>query len=173
MYFGLATFLPAYLEALGARTGAAGAAAAVAALANAAGNLVAAALMRRGAAPERLAIGGAAAMAVLVALVFAVPLAGLAAPLALLASLSGGLVPAACFALLPASVPSPALVAPAMGMTIQANNLMQLLTPPLLGAVAGIAWPLLALPLLLSGAVAALLGAMLLRDGLPAARPSP
>jgi MFS family permease len=173
IYFGLAAFLPAYLESLGTRTGAAGGAAALAAIANVAGNLVAAALMRRGTAPERLAIGGAAAMAVLVALVFAVPVAWIAVSLALLASLVGGLLPAACFALLPGSVPSLALVPPAMGMTIQANNLMQVLTPPLLGAVASIAWPLMALPLMLAGAVAALFGAKLARDGLPTLRPSP
>jgi hypothetical protein len=60
-----------------------------------------------------------------------------------------------------------------MGMTIQANNLMQVLTPPALGVVAGMAWPLMALPLLVAGGVAALFGAKLARDGLPAVRPSP
>jgi MFS family permease len=173
IYLGLAAFLPAYLESLGARTGAAGGAAALAAIANVAGNLLAAALMRRGIAPERLAIVGATAMAVLAALVFAVPVPWFAVSLALLASLVGGLLPAACFALLPGSVPAPALVPPAMGLTIQANNLMQVLSPPALGAVASLAWPLMALPLLLAGGLAALLGAKLDRDGLRPVPPSP
>jgi MFS family permease len=166
IYIGIAAFLPAYLESLGTRTGAAGAAGALAALANLAGNLAAAALMRHGIPPERLIVAGAAGMAVLGAAVFAVPLPALCVAAALLASAVGGLVPAACFALLPGSVPGPALVAPAMGLTIQGNNLMQLLAPPALGALAGLGWPSLAMPLLLAGLVAAALGRGLRRPAL-------
>ena len=173
LYFGIAAFLPAYLESLGVGTGAAGGAAALAALANLLGNLSAAALMRRGAAPERLVTAGAATMAVLGAVLFALPLSSIAMGLALLACGVGGLVPAACFALIPASVPRPELVAPAMGLTIQGNNLMQLLAPPLLGALAGIGWSLLALPLLAAGLLAAWIGLVLARDGLRAAPPAP
>ena len=172
IYIGIAAFLPAYLESRGTRTGAAGAAGALAALANLAGNLAAAALMRRGLRPERLIAIGAAGMAVLGAAVFAVPMPALSFTAALLASAVGGLVPAACFALLPGSVPQPGLVAPAMGLTIQGNNLVQLLAPPALGALAGFGWPSLAVPLLLAGLAAAWLG---LRLGAPAlsGQPSP
>jgi cyanate permease len=172
LYFGIAAFLPAYLESLGVGTGAAGGAAALAALANLLGNLSAAALMRRGAAPERLVTAGAATMAVLGAVLFALPLSSIAMGLALLACGVGGLVPAACFALIPASVPRPELVAPAMGLTIQGNNLMQLVAPPLLGAMAGIGWSLLALPLLVAGLLAAWIGLVLARDGLRVAPPA-
>ena len=161
VYFGLAAFLPAYLESLGAGTGLAGGAGAVAAIANLFGNLAAAALMRRGVAPERLVVIGAAAMGVLTAAVFLTPLPVAVTGLALLASIIGGLVPAACFALVPASVPRSELVAPAVGMTIQANNLMQLLAPPLLGVLAGIAWGLIAVPILLAGLLSAAIGLML------------
>ncbi|HEV7266067.1 MAG TPA: MFS transporter [Falsiroseomonas sp.] len=172
VYFGIAAFLPAYLESLGVGTGAAGGAAALAAIANLAGNLSAAALMRRGVAPERLATAGAAAMALLAAAVFALPLPSSAMGLALLACGVGGLVPASLFALVPASVPRPELVAPAMGLTIQGNNLVQLLAPPLLGVLAGLGWALLALPLLAAGLLAAWVGVILARGGLPSAPPA-
>jgi cyanate permease len=152
VYLGIAAFLPAFLESRGAGTGLAGGMAALAAIANATGNFAGGVLMGRGAAPERLVAGGAVAMA---------------------ACCIGGLVPAACFALLPRSVPDPALVAPAMGLTIQGNNLVQLLAPPALGALAGIAWGLVALPLLLSGLIAAWMGVVLGRGGLPSATRSP
>jgi MFS family permease len=171
LYFGIAAFLPAYLESLGVGTGAAGGAAALAALANLAGNLSAAALMRRGVAPERLVTLGAATMAVLAAAVFVLPVASAAMTLALLACATGGLVPASCFALVPSSVPRPDLIAPAMGLTVQGNNLMQLLGPPLLGALAAHGWPLLALPLLLAGAFAARMGVVLAAGGLRSAPP--
>jgi predicted MFS family arabinose efflux permease len=171
LYFGIAAFLPAYLESLGVGTGAAGGAAALAALANLAGNLSAAALMRRGVAPERLVTLGAATMAVLAAAVFVLPVASAAMTLALLACATGGLVPASSFALVPSSVPRPDLIAPAMGLTVQGNNLMQLLAPPLLGALAAHGWPLLALPLLLAGAFAARMGVVLAAGGLRSAPP--
>jgi MFS family permease len=173
MYFAMAAFLPAYLESLGTGTGRAGGAAALAAIANLAGNLVAAALMRRGAAPERLAMAGAATMSVLAAAVFLLPAPIGATAAALLASAVGGLVPAACFALVPASVPRPDLVAPAVGLTIQGNNLVQLTAPPLLGLLAGIAWGLLALPLLVAGALTVALAKSLDRGGLRPAPPAP
>lgn len=166
IYFGIAAFLPAFLESRGAGTGIAGAAAALAAIANLGGNLAAAALMRRGAAPERLIAGGGLGMAALGAAVFLLDWAAIAAALALFACAVGGLVPAACFALVPGSVPRADLVAPAMGLTIQGNNLMQLLAPPALGALAGIAWPLLAPPMLLAGLVVAWLALGLHRDTL-------
>ena len=173
VYVGIATFLPAYLESLGARTGAAGGAAALAAVANALGNFSGGVLMGRGVAPERLVTGGAAAMALLGAALFLAPVAWLAVALAMAASCIGGLVPAACFALLPRSVPNSALVAPAMGLTIQGNNLVQLLAPPALGALAGLSWGFVALPLLLGGLVATWMGVVLGRAGLRSATPQP
>jgi MFS family permease len=166
VYLGIATFLPAYLESLGARTGLAGGAAALAAIANAAGNFGGGVLMARGIAPERLVSLGALAMAVLAGATYLAPLPWLAVLLAMAASCIGGVVPASCFALLPRAVPKAALVAPAMGLTIQGNNLMQLLAPPALGALAGLSWALVALPLLASGLVAAWLGFGLARGGL-------
>jgi MFS family permease len=163
MYLGIAAFLPARLESLGAGTGLAGVAAAVAALANAGGNLASGALMARGLAAERLVVAGALAMSVTAAAVYLVPSALAATALAVLACGVGGLVPASCFAILPRAVPSPALVAPAVGLVMQGNNLAQLLAPPAIGALAGIAWPLAALPLLAAGLLAALAGRALSR----------
>jgi MFS family permease len=173
VYFGIAAFLPAFLESRGAGTGIAGGAAALAALANLAGNLAAAALMRRGAAPERLVILGSLAMGAAAAGVFLLASPEAAGVLALLACAVGGLVPAACFALVPSSVPEPALVAPAMGLTIQGNNLMQLLAPPMLGALAGLAWPLMAPPMLGAALVAAWLARGLNGPRLRPAAPAP
>lgn len=173
LYFGIAAFLPAFLESRGAGTGLAGGAAALAALANLSGNLAAAALMRRGVAPERLAMAGAIAMAACGAGTFLITIPAAAAPMAMLACAVGGLVPAACFALLPGSVPRADLVAPAMGLTIQGNNLVQLLAPPALGTLAAVAWPLLAPPLLGAGLLAAWLAQGLQRPRLPGAARSP
>ncbi|NKC30040.1 MFS transporter [Falsiroseomonas selenitidurans] len=163
LYFGIAAFLPARLEALGAATGGAGAAAALAALANAGGNLAAGLLMRRGAAPAGLAMAGALGMAVCGSAVYLVPLPAAVVVLAIAACGIGGLLPASCFALLPRSVPDAALVAPAVGLVMQGNNLAQLLAPPLIGALAGQAWALAALPMLLAGLAATLAGRSLRR----------
>lgn len=173
LYFGIAAFLPAFLESRGAGTGIAGAAAALAAIANLLGNLAAAALMRRGVAPERLVILGSLSMAGCATALFLMPSLAAATVLALLACVVGGLVPASCFALVPSSVPQPALVPPAMGLTIQANNIAQLLAPPLLGVLAGIAWPLMAPPMLAAGLLVAWLAWGLLRDRLPGPATSP
>jgi MFS family permease len=161
VYFGLAAFLPAFLESLGVRTGLAGGAAALAAIANLIGNLAGATLMRRGTTPERLVMAGAAAMGVLAASVFLLSSPLAATGVALLASVVGGVVPAACFALVPTSVPRPDLVAPAVGLTIQGNNLVQLVAPPLLGGLAGVAWGLVAIPMVLAGLLAAAMGLVL------------
>ncbi len=172
VYLGMAAFLPAYLESLGARTGVAGAAAALAAISNALGNFLGGVLMGRGASPERLVAAGAALMAGLAAALYLAPVPGLVVAFALLAGCLGGLVPAACFALLPRSVPSPVLVAPAMGLTIQGTNLVQLLAPPALGALAGFGWEWLAVPLLASGLLAATIGFFLGRPGLRSMPPA-
>jgi MFS family permease len=168
IYMGVASFLPAFLESRGAGTGLAGGMAAAAAVANAIGNFAGGVLMGRGAAPERLMAAAASAMAVLAAALFLAPFASLAVALAMAACCIGGLVPAACFALLPRAVPDPALVAPAMGLTIQGNNLVQLLGPPALGALAAFGWGFVALPLLAAGLVAAWMGVILGRGGLQA-----
>jgi cyanate permease len=162
MYLGIAAFLPAWLEHLGAGTGAAGTAAALAALGNAGGNLASGLLMRRGIAAEHLVILGAASMSVLAASVFLLPYPVLAVVLAIAACVTGGLLPAACFALIPRAVPDPSLVAPAVGLVIQGNNLAQLLAPPILGALAGMGWWPVAPPLLLCGVLATLAGRALL-----------
>jgi MFS family permease len=173
IYMGVATFLPAFLESRGAGTGLAGGMAAAAAVANAIGNFGSGVLMGRGAAPERLMAAAASAMAVLAAALFLAPNAWLAVSLALAACCIGGLLPAACFALLPRAVPDAALVAPAMGLTIQGNNIVQMLGPPALGALAGFGWGVVAVPLLAAGLIAAWMGVMLGRDGLRAPPGSP
>ena len=166
IYMGVASFLPAFLESRGAGTGLAGGMAAAAAVANAIGNFAGGVLMGRGAAPERLMAAAASAMAVLAASLFLAPFASLAVALAMAACCIGGLVPAACFALLPRAVPDASLVAPAMGLTIQGNNMVQLLGPPALGALAAFGWGFVALPLLAAGLVAAWMGVILGRGGL-------
>jgi len=163
LYFGIAAFLPARLESLGAGTGGAGSAAALAALANAGGNLLSGLLMRRGVAAERLVVAGALGMALLGSGVYLVPDPTAVVVLAVLACGIGGLLPAACFALLPRAVPDPALVAPAVGLVIQGNNLAQLLAPPLIGALAAQSWALASLPLLVAGLLATLAGRSLAR----------
>lgn len=162
VYIGLVAFLPARLEHLGAGTGVAGAAAALATLANAGGNLGCGLLMRRGIAAEALLVAGAAAMVLLASGVYVLPQPVVAVTLATLACAVGGLVPAACFALIPRAVPDAALVAPAVGLVIQGNNLAQFLAPPLLGALAGHAWWMVAPPLLLCGVLATWAGLALL-----------
>ena len=173
LYLGIAAFLPAYLESRGAGTGLAGAMAALAAIANAAGNFAGGVLIGRGAVPERLVAGGAVAMALLASALYLSPSVWAAVGLAMAACGLGGLVPSACFALLPGSVPDSALVAPAMGLTIQGNNLVQLLAPPALGALAGVSWGLVALPLLAAGLLAARMGVILGRDRLRTSAASP
>ena len=158
IYVGIAAFLPARLETLGAGTGEAGIAAAIAAIGNAGGNLAGGALMRRGVAPALLIQAGALAMALMGAAIFVLPLPALVIGAALLACGIGGVLPAACFALLPRAVPRPELAAPAVGLVIQGNNLAQLLAPPVIGALAGLGWSYAALPLLLAGGFAVLAG---------------
>jgi cyanate permease len=165
LYLGIAAFLPAFLESQGAGTGLAGGMAALAAVANAIGNFAGGVLAGRGASPERLVAGGAIAMAALAAALYLSDAVWLAVPLAIAACCVGGVVPAACFVLLPRSVPDPALVAPAIGLTIQGNNLVQLLAPPALGALAALSWPLVAAPLLAAGLMAAWMGMALYRHG--------
>ena len=165
VYLGIAAFLPAFLESLGAGTGLAGGMAALAAVANAIGNFAGGVLAGRGASPERLVAGGAMAMAALAGALYLSGTVWLAVLLAMAACCIGGVVPAACFVLLPRSVPDPALVAPAMGLTIQGNNLVQLLAPPALGALAALSWPLVAAPLLAAGLMAAWMGMVLHRRG--------
>jgi predicted MFS family arabinose efflux permease len=155
VYFGIAGFLPAFLvESHGVALGFAGFVGAFAALANVGGNLAAGQAMRAGVRPTRLVLGCGAAMALLAALAFALPAPWwVALALAVLASGIGGAVPASLFALVPRTVPDPALTAPAMGLVIQANNIGQLLGPLLIAAAAGVAWGAVAMPLLVAGAV--------------------
>ncbi len=111
VYFGIAGFLPAFLvEAHGVPLGLAGMVGAAAAIANLCGNLAAARLMRAGIAPARIVRTIGVAMAVLAAASFALPLPawGVIA-VAVVASGIGGSVPASLFALVPRSVPLPAL----------------------------------------------------------------
>ncbi len=155
LYLGIAAFLPSFLvERHGAGLGVAGALAAATAVANVAGNLLAGQAMRRGIAPARLVLGCGAAMALLAGAAFGLGL-GIEATVAcaVAASLVGGLVPASLFAMVPRAVPDPALTGPAMGLVVQVNNIFQVATPPAVALAAGVAWPLVALPLLGAGAL--------------------
>jgi hypothetical protein len=109
--------------------------------------------MHRGVPPVRIVLAAGAVMALLAASAFALaPNLPAAFALALLASGVGGAVPASLFATVPRTVPEPALIGPAMGLTIQANNLGQIVTPPVVAMAAGQSWALVAVPLLLAGA---------------------
>ncbi len=161
IYTGIAAFLPAFLvQRFGAGVGLAGMVAALAAVANIAGNLLAGRAMAWGAAPLLLVLGGGAAMTVLAVATFVVaPGLWAALGLALVASVLGGMVPASLFALVPGSVADRALVAPALGLTVQANNLGQVVWPPVMAWCAGFGWGWMAVPFLVLGA--GLLGAAL------------
>jgi predicted MFS family arabinose efflux permease len=171
VYFGIAGFLPAFLtEVHGLAIGTAGIVGAMAAVANVGGNLAAGLLLRAGARATRLVLVCGTAMALLAALCFALPAPWwVALALAVLACAIGGVVPASLFALLPRTVPSPALTAPAMGLVIQCNNIGQLLGPLLIAAVAGAGWAFVGVPLLAAGAVvaAAALGLRRAEDAKP------
>jgi hypothetical protein len=58
-------------------------------------------------------------------------------------------------------LPTTTLVPPAMGLAIQGNNPARLRVPQAIGLVAGIAWRLTKLPLLVAGPVAASAGCAL------------
>ncbi len=163
VYFPISVLLPAALaENFGWGVAAAGYAGAAVVLGNGLGNLLAGVLFHRGLAPARLLLPALSALGVLAALVFLAPVAPLMVLLAFMASTLGGMVPAVLFATLPALVP-PSMTPAAMGMLIQANNLVQLTVPLAMAVLAGFGWFWLA-PFMLGFAVlAALLGRPLYR----------
>ncbi len=151
-YVAIAGFLPARLvEADGMSVTAAGLAGAVAAGANVVGNLSAGWAMRAGFGPGWIATLALSAMAVLTAGAFVLP-AVPAVVAALLASGIGGMVPASLFAIIPRTVPEAGLTAPALGLTVQCNNIGQFLAPLAIAAAAGFGWGWVVVPLALSAA---------------------
>lgn len=154
VYFAISVLLPAALAAqFGWSVSAGGYAGAAAVLANGVGNLAAGALFTRGVAPARLLRPALLGLAVCGAGVWLAPAAAPAVALACLACLFGGMIPASLFAILPAAVP-PALSPAAMGLLIQANNIVQLTVPLAMAALAGWGWGWLA-PCMVGFALAA------------------
>ena len=163
VYFAISVLLPASLaQSFGWSVSAGGYAGAAAVLANGLGNLLAGWLFHRGVAPARLLRPALAGMAVTAAAVFVAPSAAVMVAAACAACLLGGMVPAALFALLPAQVP-PALTPAAMGLLIQANNIVQVSVPLAMAALAGMGWFWLAPCMLGFAAVAALFARPLYR----------
>lgn len=167
VYFGIAGFLPARLvEGFGMSLPGAGLIGAAAAIVNVAGNLLAGRMMRRGWRPAILVIAAGSAMTLLSAGAFALPSSlVLTVGTAMLASGLGGMVPGSLFALVPRAVPDPALVAPALGLLVQFNNLGSVVAPLAVAAAAQRGWSLAALPLLAAGLAMLLLARGLRRIG--------
>ncbi len=144
VYFAISVLLPAALaQSFGWSVAAGGYAGAAAVLANGVGNLAAGALFHRGVAPARLLRPALIGLAVLGAGTWMAPWPWLMVTLACGTCLFGGMIPASLFAILPAAVPQ-TLTSAAMGLLIQANNIVQLLVPLAMAALAGLGWPWLA-----------------------------
>ncbi|MDQ4061531.1 MAG: MFS transporter [Pseudomonadota bacterium] len=154
-YFALSGFLPVLLvDRMGLPIATAGLLSAGAVAMNAAGNVAAGALLRRGV-PLWLMIASAFAGVALLSLgIFTASLPAFV--VAVLAALSlgvSGLTPGSVFAGAPRLAPSPALVSATLGVIVQASNLGQLVGPSIVGAwVERAGWP--AAPVLLVPAAA-------------------
>ena len=158
VYFAISVLLPALLaQSFGWTVSVSGYAGAAAVLANGLGNLAAGWLFHRGVAPARLLRPAAIGLGLFGAGCWLAPTAPLAVALACGACLLGGMIPAALFAILPAAVPQ-ALTPAAMGLLIQANNIVQLTVPLAMAALAGVGWPWLA-PCMIGFALGAALAA--------------
>ena len=159
-YFAITGLMPVLLtQELGLSIGAAGLVSAATVIANMVGNLFAGVVLRRGIPLWAIAACGFVFVALASFGIFSqtlpvVLVAGLAcASLALT-----GLIPASIFATLPTSIGTSAQLAIALGLTMQASNLGQLIGPTALGAfVERFGW---------GNAPALLAGAMLLGIGL-------
>ena len=160
LFLALAGLLPAYLvEQRGLSVADAGRTIAIATALGIPGSLAAAWLMRRGAAPARLAAIGLVVSTVIAALSFA----GLALPFAITgfaaAFAIGGLVPAATFASVPLVAASSRAIGPINGLVAQAGSLGSLAGPPVLALWAeGLGWatsPALLIAIAAIGAAAA------------------
>ena len=144
VYFAISVLLPAALaQSFDWSVAAGGYAGAAAVLANGVGNLAAGWLFHRGVAPARLLRPALVGLAALGAGCWLAPSALSMVALACGACLAGGMIPAALFAILPAAMP-PALTPAAMGLLIQANNIVQLTVPLAMAALAAFGWPWLA-----------------------------
>ena len=164
MYFAISVLLPAALaQSFGWSVAAGGYAGAAAVLANGVGNISAGWLFHRGVAPTRLLRPALLGLAALGAGCWLAPSAPLMVALACGTCLAGGMIPAALFAILPAAVPPP-LTPAAMGLLIQANNIVQLTVPLAMAALAGLGWSWLA-PCMALFALAAWLAARRLSGG--------
>ncbi len=163
VYFAISVLLPAALsQNFGWGVAAGGYAGAVAVLVNGLGNLLAGWLFHRGLAPERIILPALAGMGVAGAVVFLAPSAWVMVAAACVACVLGGMVPASLFALLPARVP-PSLTPAAMGLLIQANNIVQVSVPLAMAALAGFGWFWLAPCMLVFAGVAAVFARPLYR----------
>lgn len=154
-------WLPTFLtEAIRVPSGLAAPLTAAVVLMNVPGNLVGGAILRRGV-PAAPLLGVATAMMAVSA--WGLFSDGLPDParlaLVMVLSFSGGLIPAALFASVPAEAPSPGHLAAANGLLMQGSNIGQFLGPPVVAAavsVAGGAWSGALWPVLAAAGVTAL-----------------
>ncbi len=158
----LAGMVPAYLhEGRGVAAGDAGSIVAVATLFGIPGTLGAGFLIRRGAAPARLALVGLVVPAIASIVLFLPGLPVSAMTLAtVVAFLAGGMIPAATYALLPLVAPDPRDFAPVNGLLTQIGSAGTLLGPPLFAAwseAAGWNWDALPGVAAAAGGIACLL----------------
>jgi predicted MFS family arabinose efflux permease len=130
-YIGVLSFLPTWLrEAQGLSATAATATAIAYALGNAAGNITAGALLRRGVPASRLIVVAAAAVAALSLAAFlpGPPTWARLTAVVLMGSI-GGWIPTSVFATAPRLAPEPRLAGAAMGLAVQLLNVGTLLGP--------------------------------------------
>ncbi|HEY1723454.1 MAG TPA: MFS transporter [Magnetospirillaceae bacterium] len=148
---------PAYLaEARGMSVGAAGRTIALTTMLAIPGSLIAGALVRKGVAPIRLAWIGLSAPALLSILIFA---PALSTPVAIAASalamITGALIPAAVYAMIPRIEPDPKRFAPINGLLMQIGSGGTLIGPPIFAAwTDGLGWALAPVLLILISAAA-------------------
>ncbi|MGH8079509.1 MAG: CynX/NimT family MFS transporter [Lysobacter sp.] len=159
-FYALLSFLPTLLmQRMQVSAADAGLLSAVAVGSNVIGNLSATALLRRGAARWALIALASAAMGASAVGAFALGLPAIwVYALCVLFSLAGGLLPASTIGGAAQLVPSPALIAVAVGLLMQGSYLGQVIGPSLFGSVVQAAgWPAASIPVALAalGAIAA------------------
>jgi len=159
-YFALVAFLPTLLvERIGLGPAAAALTTSAVVGVNIAGNLSAGVLRRRGIAPWRLIATALSLMGVTGLGIFT-PFApvSLVIGLAMLFSLTAGLLPATVLGEAPKAAPEPHMAPVVMGLVIQGNNLGQLLGPATIGALVDrLGWSAAALAVAAAGLAGAAL----------------
>lgn len=164
LYFTLASFLPVLLmDRMGVAVATAGVLSAVAVGANVLGNLAAGLLLGRGAARWLLIAAAVLVMAASGIAIFALPLPPtVVLLLCILFSGVGGLLPATVLGAAGLVAPKPGLAPMTLGLTMQGNNLGQVIGPVVVGGVVDAAgWPAAAVPVAVAGVLALAVAARL------------